>query len=55
MKRYPQFEVAISDADRADIEAIFIELMRERENAAQNGPEANGASPNDAPGESEAH
>jgi hypothetical protein len=33
MKSYPKFEVAISDADRAEIEAIFIELMRERAGA----------------------
>ena len=35
MRRCPQFEVAISDADRAEIEAIFIELMRERDAAAE--------------------
>jgi len=28
MTRFPQFEVAISDADRAEIEAMYIELMR---------------------------
>jgi hypothetical protein len=33
MTRFPQYEVAISDADRAEIEAIFIELMRERDAA----------------------
>ena len=36
MTSFPLFEVAISDADRAEIEAIFIELMRERD-AAQAG------------------
>lgn len=30
MTKFPKYEVAISDADRADIEAMFIELMRER-------------------------
>ncbi|HWA94854.1 MAG TPA: hypothetical protein VG844_09660 [Terracidiphilus sp.] len=55
MKRYPQFEVAISDADRAEIEAIFIELMRERDTAAQSGMESTGSSSNDLAGESEAH
>jgi len=38
MTRYPRYEVAISDADRAEIEAIFIELMRARD-AAQDGSE----------------
>jgi hypothetical protein len=38
MKRFPLFEVAISDADRAEVEAIYIELMRERD-AAQAGSE----------------
>jgi hypothetical protein len=38
MTHYPKHEVAISDADRAEIEAIFIELMRERA-AAQGGLE----------------
>lgn len=37
MTNYPKFEVAISDADRADIEAIYIELMRERDAAAEAG------------------
>lgn len=34
MMNFPKFEVAISDADRAEIEAIFIELMRVRDAAA---------------------
>jgi hypothetical protein len=38
MTHYPKYEVAISDADRAEIEAIFIELMRERA-AAPGGSE----------------
>jgi hypothetical protein len=38
MTSYPRYEVAISDADRAEIEAIFIELMRERA-AALDGSE----------------
>ena len=37
MTRFPQFEVGISDADRAEIEAIFIELMRERDAAQEAG------------------
>jgi hypothetical protein len=37
MTKYPQFEVAISDADRAEIEAIYIELMRERDAAREAG------------------
>jgi hypothetical protein len=36
MTHYAKHEVAISDADRAEIEAIFIDLMRERA-AAQGG------------------
>lgn len=40
MTNFPQFEVAISDADRAEIEAIYIELMRERGSAAQGETEA---------------
>jgi len=40
MTHYPQFEVAISDAERAEIEAIFIELMRVRDAAAQTSSEA---------------
>ncbi|HEX3893781.1 MAG TPA: hypothetical protein VHW46_14485 [Terracidiphilus sp.] len=38
MTHYSQYEVAISDADRAEVEAIFIELMRARD-AAQGGSE----------------
>lgn len=37
MTNYPKFEVAISDADRAEIEAIYIELLRERDAAARAG------------------
>ena len=48
MTRFPQFEVAISDADRAEIEAIFIELMRWRD-AAQPGPETAASQTNDLP------
>ncbi len=40
MTHYPKFEVAISDADRAEIEAIFIELMRVRDAAALNSSDA---------------
>lgn len=39
MTNYPKFEVAISDADRAEIEAIYIELLRERDAAARAGVE----------------
>jgi len=39
MTHYPKYEVAISDADRAEIEAIFIDLMRERA-ATQGGAES---------------
>jgi hypothetical protein len=31
MTNFPRFEVAISSADCAEIEAIFIELMRARD------------------------
>ncbi len=55
MRRYPQFEVAISDADRAEIEAIYIELIREREIDAQSNSESTDSSPSDLTGESEAH
>jgi hypothetical protein len=44
MTHFPQFEVAISDAERAEIEAIFIELMRASD-AAQGGSEATASSP----------
>ena len=54
MRRYPQYEVAISDVDRAEIEAIFIELMRERDIAAQSDQEAIGSSSNELPGDGEA-
>ena len=40
MKRYSNFEVAISDADRAEIEAIYIELMREHD-VAQHSTDPN--------------
>ena len=52
MTRFPQFEVAISDADRAEIEAIFIELMRWRD-AAQPAPETAASHPIDLPNEPE--
>lgn len=48
MTRFPLFEVAVSDADRAEIEAIFIELMRERD-AAQPGSAIIAAHPIDQP------
>jgi hypothetical protein len=48
MTHYPKYEVAISDADRADIEAIFIELMRARD-AAQSGLETTASSPIESP------
>jgi hypothetical protein len=47
MTHYPKYEVAISDADRAEIEAIYIELMRERD--AQGGSEINASSPIEVP------
>jgi hypothetical protein len=40
MMNFPKFEVAISDADRAEIEAIYIELMRVRDAAALNSSDA---------------
>jgi hypothetical protein len=40
MTRFPLFEVAISDADRAEIEAIYIELMREHDAAQPGSPAA---------------
>jgi len=45
MTHYPRDEVAISDAERAEIEAIFIELMRERD-LAQRGMESASSSVN---------
>jgi len=39
MTNFPKFEVAISDADRAEIEAIYIELMRGHDGAARAGLE----------------
>jgi hypothetical protein len=54
MTRFPLFEVAVSDADRAEIEAIFIELMRERD-AAQAGSPIIASNPTDQPGLSEAN
>lgn len=48
MTRFPLHEVAISDADRAEIEAIFIELMRERD-AAQNSPDITASSSVEVP------
>ncbi|HUB31224.1 MAG TPA: hypothetical protein VL967_16075 [Terracidiphilus sp.] len=49
MKRFPLFEVAISDADRAEIEAIYIELMRARDVAQPGSPTTSQSSeqPND--------
>jgi len=35
MTNFPHLEVAISDTDRAEIEAIYIELMREHNQSAQ--------------------
>lgn len=52
MTRFPQFEVAISDADRAEIEAIFIELMRWRD-AAPAGEETTVSKPIDLPNDAE--
>jgi hypothetical protein len=40
MANFPKFEVPISNADRAEIEAIFIELMQERD-AAPSGETLN--------------
>jgi hypothetical protein len=37
MSRFPNSEVPISEADRTEIEAIFIELMRERDAAVHAG------------------
>jgi hypothetical protein len=51
MTRFPLFEVAISDADRAEIEAIFIELMRERD-VAQAGSGIIAAHPIEQPKDS---
>ncbi|HEY6489786.1 MAG: hypothetical protein WCC26_08695 [Terracidiphilus sp.] len=51
MTRFPLFEVAVSDADRAEIEAIFIELMRARD-AAQAGSAIIAAHPIDPPNNS---
>jgi len=48
MTHFPQYEVAISDADRAEIEAIYIELMREHD-AAQSGSETAESFPIDHP------
>lgn len=48
MTHFPKFEVAISDADRAEIEAIYIELMRERD-AEQGGSDTNSSSPAELP------
>jgi hypothetical protein len=39
MKLFPNSEVAISNRDRAEIETIFIELMRRRDGAPNAGPE----------------
>jgi hypothetical protein len=37
MTNFPKPEVPISIADRADIAALFIELMRERDAATEGG------------------
>jgi hypothetical protein len=39
MKGFPNSEVAISNRDRAEIETIFIELMRRRDAAPNADPE----------------
>ena len=54
MTRFPLFEVDLSDADRAEIEAIFIELMRERD-AAQAGSPIIASDPIEQPGTSGAN
>lgn len=51
MTRFPLFEVAISDADRAEIEAIFIELMRAYD-AAQASSKITVAHPTNQPNDS---
>ncbi|HEX4284671.1 MAG TPA: hypothetical protein VHZ28_06230 [Terracidiphilus sp.] len=48
MTNFPKHEVAISDADRAEIEAIFIELMRGRV-ATQGGSDSTAALPLEHP------
>ncbi|HLY41627.1 MAG TPA: hypothetical protein VKR52_10445 [Terracidiphilus sp.] len=54
MKNFPKFEVAISDADRAEIEAIYIELMRGRDGAVQGGLETTAIRPIVPPRDSKA-
>lgn len=54
MKNFPIFEVAISDADRAEIEAIYIELMRVRDGAVPGGLERTAIRPIDPPRNSKA-
>jgi hypothetical protein len=49
MTNFPKFEVAISDADRAEIEAIYIDLLRERDAATQAGSGTTGSLPLDLP------
>ena len=54
MTNFPKFEVAISDADRAEIEAIYIELMRGHDGAVQAGLETTVIRPIDPPRNSKA-
>ena len=48
MTHFPKYEVAISDADRAEIEAMYIELMRAHD-ATQSGSEITASSPIEIP------
>ena len=50
MNVYPNSEVAISNRDRAEIETIFIELMRRRDAAQNPGPETSDMPLFDPPG-----
>lgn len=50
MNRFPNSEVAISNRDRAEIETIFIELMRRRDVAATAGTETSDMPLFDPPG-----
>jgi hypothetical protein len=50
MKGFPNSEVAISSADCAEIETIFIELMRRRDAAPNAGPETSDMPLFDPPG-----
>jgi hypothetical protein len=53
MKLFPNSEVAISNRDRAEIETIFIELMRRRDAAPNAGPENSEMPLFDPPGSSQ--